>query len=90
MASESGGNTFSAKITGRDTFAGAIAFFQVLTGSGWTTREVIVVNTLSVARFTVPLKRGRSYTVRIYLPQRQAGPGYLDGVSHVRRVGGTA
>ena len=84
------GNTFSAKITGRDTFAGAIAFFQVLTGSGWKTREVIVVNTFSVARFTVPLKRGRSYTVRIYLPQRQAGPGYLDGVSHVRRVGGTA
>jgi hypothetical protein len=84
------GNTFSAKITGRDSFAGAIAFFQVLTGSSWKTRAVIVVNTLSVARFTVPLKRGRTHTVRIYLPQRQAGPGYLDGVSHVRRVGGTA
>ena len=84
------GNTFSAKITARDTFAGAVAFFQVQTSSGWRTRALIVTNTQSVARFHVPLKRGRVYTVRIYLPQRQAGPGYLDGASHVRRVGGKA
>jgi hypothetical protein len=84
------GNNFSAKITGRDTFAGAVAYFQVRTGSAWHTRAVIVVNTLSVARFHVSLKRGHTYTVRIYLPQRQSGPGYLDGSSHVRRVGGTS
>lgn len=84
------GNNFSAKITGRDSFAGAVAYFQVLTGSTWKTRAIIVVNTFSVARFHVALKRGRTYTVRIYLPKRQAGPGYLDGVSHMRRVGGKA
>ena len=84
------GNNFSAKITGRTSFAGAVAFFQVRTGSRWKTRAVIVVNTFSVARFHVSLKRGHTYTVRIYLPQRQAGPGYLDGSSHVRRVGGSA
>jgi hypothetical protein len=85
------GNNFSAKITGRGTFAGAIALFQVLSPAGqWQTKAIIVVNQFSVAKFHVALKRGRTYTVRIYLPQRQAGPGYLDGVSHVRRVGGTA
>ena len=84
------GNNFSAKITGRDTFAGAVALFQVRTGSSWRTRAVIVVNTFSVARFHVSLKRGHTYTVRIYLPQRQAGPGYLDGSSHIRRVGGNS
>jgi hypothetical protein len=84
------GSNFSAKITARDSFAGAVAQFQVLTSSGWRTRALIVTNTSSVARFHVPLKRGKTYTVRIYLPQRQAGPGYLDGVSHVRRVPGHA
>ena len=84
------GNNFSAKITARDTFAGAIALFQVRSGSAWLTRALIVVNTFSVARFHVSLKRGRTYTVRIYLPQRQAGPGYLDGSSHIRRVGGNS
>jgi hypothetical protein len=84
------GNNFSAKITGRDTFAGAVAYFQVQTNGVWRTRAVIVVDRFSVARFRVPLKKGRTYTVRIYLPQRQAGPGYLDGASHTRRVGGAA
>jgi hypothetical protein len=32
---------------------------------------------------------GHTYTLRIYLPQAQAGPGYLDGTSHSQRVGGT-
>jgi hypothetical protein len=84
------GNNFSAKITGRDTFAGAVAQFQIRTNTGWKTRSIIVVNTFSVARFHVNLKRGKTYTVRIYLPQRQAGPGYLDGSSHIRRVGGNS
>jgi hypothetical protein len=84
------GNNFSAKITGRESFAGAVALFQVQTNGRWRTRATIVVNTFSVARFHVPLKRGRTHTVRIYLPQRQAGPGYLDGASHTRRVGGQA
>jgi len=85
------GNTFSAKITARDTFAGAVALFQVATpGGAWTTRQLIVTNLQSVARFHVPLRRGKTYLVRIYLPQKQAGAGYLDGTSHVRRVGGAS
>jgi hypothetical protein len=85
------GNNFSAKITARDSFGGAIALFQIQTRSGgWRTAQLVVTNIYSVARFHVNLRRGRTYNVRIYLPQRQAGFGYLDGVSHVRRVGGTA
>jgi hypothetical protein len=84
------GNNFSAKITARDSFAGAVALFQVLRGRSWHTVQLVVTNIHSVARFHVNLRRGHTYNVRIYLPQRQAGFGYLDGVSHVRRVGGTA
>jgi hypothetical protein len=83
------GNTFSAKITARDTFAGTVALFQIRTaGGGWKTTHLVVTNLASVARFHVSLHRGKTYFVRIYLPQRQAGSGYLDGISHTRRVGG--
>jgi hypothetical protein len=85
------GNNFSAKITARDTFAGAVALFQVRTAAGgWRTRQLVVTNLRSVARFHVNLRRGKTYFVRIYLPQRQAGAGYLDGTSHMRRVGGAS
>jgi hypothetical protein len=85
------GNNFSAKITAKDTFAGAVALFQIQTPSGgWQTKQLVVTDLHSVARFHVNLRRGKTYTVRIYLPQRQAGPGYLDGTSHVRRVGGAS
>lgn len=85
------GNDFSAKVTGRDSFGGAVALFQVQTASGdWKTIQLVVTNLQSVARFHVNLKRGKTYHVRIYLPQRQAGAGYLDGTSHVRRVGGAS
>jgi Ig domain of plant-specific actin-binding protein len=83
------GNTFSAKITGRDSFAGRIALFQNRTASGrWHTLAFIVINRFSVAKFVVKLRHGHTYTLRIFLPQAQAGPDYLYGVSHVRRVGG--
>jgi len=85
------GNNFSAKITGRDSFGGRVALFQVMSSSGnWQTKSLVVINVQSVARFRVPLKHGHTYLVRIYLPDAQAGLGYLDGVSHMRRVGGTA
>jgi hypothetical protein len=85
------GNNFSAKITGRDSFAGAVALFQVQSpGGSWRTVQLVVTNLQSVARFHVNLKRGKTYNVRIYLPQRQAGAGYLDGTSHMRRVGGAS
>jgi hypothetical protein len=83
------GNTFSAKVTARDSFAGSIALFQMLMPSGsWHRIALVVINPLSVAKFHVHLRRGHTYTLRIYLPQRQAGPGYMDGTSHSQRVGG--
>lgn len=45
---------------------------------------------IALAKFHVALKRGHTYTLRIYVPQRHAGLGYLDGVSRTGRVGGTA
>jgi hypothetical protein len=85
------GNNFSAKITARDTVAGAVALFQVRTAAGgWRTRQLVVTNLRSVARFHVNLRRGKTYFVRIYLPQRQAGAVYLDGTSHMRCVGGAS
>jgi hypothetical protein len=83
------GNTFTAKITARDSFAGSIAYFQMRTASGgWRRLALVVINQNSVAKFRVPLRRGHTYTLRIYLPKAQAGPGYLDGTSHSQRVGG--
>jgi hypothetical protein len=83
------GNHFSAKITGATSFAGRIAQFQMRTRSGsWRRLAYVVINQYSVAKFFVPLRRGHSYWLRIYLPQAQAGAGYLSGVSHTRRVGG--
>ena len=85
------GNNFSAKITGLGSFAGKVAFFQTLNSSGgWRRLATVVINPGSVAHFKVALQRGHTYTVRIYLPRSQAGSGYLDGVSHTRRVGGTS
>ena len=83
------GNTFTAKVTARDSFAGRIAYLQRRTASGaWKPIKLVVVNQHSVAKFHVPLKRGRTYTLRIYLTKAQAGGGYLDGTSIVQRVGG--
>lgn len=83
------GNTFSAKVTGRDSFAGSVAWFQMQTASGaWHRIALVVINPLSVAKFHVTLKKGHTYTLRIYLPQQQAGHGYLDGTSHTQHVGG--
>jgi len=84
------GNTFSAKVTGRDSFAGSVAWFQMQTASGgWHRLALVVINQFSVAKFHVTLKKGHTYKLRIYLPQQQAGPGYLDGTSHTQHVGGT-
>ena len=83
------GNTFTAKVTARDSFAGRIAYLQRRMPSGaWRPIKLVVINQHSVARFHVALKRGRTYTLRIYLTKAQAGGGYLDGTSIVQRVGG--
>ncbi len=85
------GRTFSAKVTARDSFAGSVAWFQMQTANGsWHRIALVVINQFSVAKFHVALKKGHTYTLRIYLPQQQAGPGYLNGTSHTRRVAGHA
>ena len=84
------GNTFTAKVTARDSFAGRIAYLQKRLASGaWKRVKLVVINQHSVAKFRMPLRRGHTYTLRIYLTQPQAGGGYLDGTSIVQRVGGT-
>lgn len=84
------GNTFSAKITAHGSSGGRLTYFQTRTSSGWHTLKLVVVNLQSIAKFHVTLKRHHTYYVRIYLPKIQAGPGYLDGSSAVRQVGGTS
>jgi hypothetical protein len=83
------GHIFSAKVTGLGSFAGSVGWLQMRTVSGgWRRIGLVVINQLSVARFHVHLPRGHLYTLRIYLPARQAGPGYVDGASQARRVAG--
>lgn len=83
------GNTFSAKVTGAGSFAGSTAWFEKQMPSGsWQRIGLVVINPLSVAKFHVRLRKGHTYNLRIYLPARQAGPGYMDGTSHSQRVGG--
>jgi hypothetical protein len=78
-------------VTGRDSFAGSVAWFQRQSrNGGWRRIALVVINQFSVAKFHVTLKKGHTYTLRIYLPQQQAGPGYLNGTSHTQRVGGNA
>ena len=79
---------FSTKVTGgagATSFAGKVVFFQRRTTSGrWITLDRVVLNVNSFARFKVKLPHGASY-VRVYLTKTQAGGGYLDGVSTIRR-----
>ncbi len=84
------GNTFTAKVTARDSFAGRIAYLQRRIASGaWKPIKLVVINQHSVAKFRMPLKRGHTYSLRIFLTKSQAGGGYLSGTSIVQRVGGT-
>ncbi len=79
---------FSTKVTGgagTTSFAGKIVFFQRRNASGnWVTLDKVVVNLTSQAKFKVKLPSGVSYT-RVYISRAQAGAGYLDGVSTIRR-----
>lgn len=79
---------FSTKVTGGSgstSFAGKIVYFQRRTGSGrWVTLQKVVLDVNSIARFSAVLPRGVSF-VRAYLSHAQAGAGYLDGVSHIKR-----
>jgi hypothetical protein len=79
---------FSTKVTGgagATSFAGKVVFFQRRNSSGgWVTLDKVVLNVSSFARFKVKLPKGASF-VRVYLTKAQAGAGYLDGASAIRR-----
>ncbi len=79
---------FSTKVTGgtgATSFAGKVVFFQRRRASGgWVTLDKVVVNLTSQAKFKVELPSGVSFA-RVYITRAQAGPGYLDGVSTIRR-----
>jgi len=79
------GRLWTAKVTGRDSFAGSLVFLQRRVGSHWITVKRAVLNLGSVAHFTVRLPRG-TWAVRAYVPTSQTGPGYLSGSSHVMRI----
>jgi hypothetical protein len=83
------GNTFTTKVTARDSFGGRVVLFQTRTKStAWHNARAVVLDLHSSAKFTVRLKKGVTFYVRAYLSDVQAGAGYLDGTSHTRTAGG--
>ena len=82
------GGIFSTKVTGgagATSFAGKVVLFQRRNASGsWVTLDKVVLNLSSSAKFKVKLPKGASY-VRVYITKVQAGGGYLDGASTIRR-----
>ena len=82
------GGIFSTKVTGgagATSFAGKVVLFQRRNSSNhWVTLDKVVLNLSSSAKFKVKLPKGVSY-VRVYMTRTQAGGGYLDGTSTIRR-----
>jgi hypothetical protein len=79
------GRRWTTKVTGRDSFAGAVVYLQRRSGYRWITVSRVVLDVNSVAHFTVRRHRG-TWTVRAYVPSGQTGPGYLSSTSHLVRV----
>jgi hypothetical protein len=72
---------FYVKAAADHSLAGKVVYFQRLSSFGqWVIRKKLVLNARSAKRFRAKLPHGRS-RVRVFLPQAQAGPGYLAGVS---------
>jgi hypothetical protein len=72
---------FSLKVATARSLAGKVVYFQRLSSFGqWVIRKRLVLNARSAKRFRAKLPHGRS-RVRVFMPQAQAGPGYLAGFS---------
>jgi hypothetical protein len=72
---------FDVKVAADHSLAGQVVYFQRLSSFGqWVIRKKLVLNARSAKRFRAKLPHGRS-RVRVFMPQTQAGPGYLAGVS---------
>jgi plastocyanin len=73
--------TFFTKARGVRSFAGKVLFFQRRNAFGqWVTLRKVTLGSTSAATFKARLPRGRS-RVRTFMPARQAGPGYVAGIS---------
>ena len=72
---------FFVKVAAARSLAGKVVYFQRLSFLGqWVSRKKLVLNASSAKRFKAKLPHGRS-RVRVFMPQAQAGPGYLAGLS---------
>jgi plastocyanin len=77
---------FTTKVTAARSFAGHLVFFQRRNSLGqWVSLKRVRLNASSAARFRARLPKGNS-RIRVYLPQAQAGAGYLAGISAARLV----
>lgn len=76
---------FTTKVTARDSFAGSVVLLQRRAGRRWATVQRVVLNLNSTARFAAKLPHGTSL-IRVVLPAREAGDGYLTGISKTLRV----
>jgi hypothetical protein len=77
---------FYVKAAADHSLAGQVVYFQRLSSFGqWVIRKKLVLNAGSAKRFRAKLPHGRS-RIRVFMPQTQAGPGYLAGVSRALLV----
>jgi plastocyanin len=76
------GSRFNVKVTSDLAYGGNYVWVQRKGpfGGSWTNAKRVFLSDSSRASFTMRLPKGRSY-LRAYLPQAQAGPGYLQGLS---------
>jgi hypothetical protein len=79
------GRRWTVKVTGRDSFAGSLVLIQRRSGDGWVTIQRVILNLNSVARFTTKMRHG-TWTLRAFMPSREAGPGYFAGISNPLRI----
>ena len=67
-------------MTARDSFAGSLVLLQRRAGSRWVTVQRVALNLYSMGRFVPNLPHGRNL-VRAVITSREAGLGYLTGIS---------
>jgi plastocyanin len=73
--------TFFSKVRGARSFGGKLVNLQRKNRFGrWVTLKRVTLGSTSAATFKSRLPRGRS-TVRVFMPARQAAPGYVAGIS---------
>jgi plastocyanin len=76
------GTRYNVKVTSDLSYGGNYVWVQRKSplGSSWTNAKRVFLNDSSRATFLLRIPKGRSY-LRVFLPQTQAGAGYLQGLS---------